>query len=157
MNKREEIFARHLENQGKCWAFEPIRFEVNQTTYTPDFYCPDEDTFYEVVGTRQAISQRAKKIADFIEIYPHIKFKLVHPNGEKYNYKSRKNGERMIVRGFSVDRKLSESLDEYAKGQDRSASWVIRKALKLFLPAYQTIKEPSKYYNDSKGILRGKK
>ena len=148
MNKREEIFARYLEKQNKCWVFEPIRFEVNQTTYMPDFYCPDEDTFYEVVGTRQAISQRAKKIAEFIQIYPHIKFKLVHPNGEKYYYKPRKERfeDKMISLGVSINPVLSERLDRYAKDNGYSVSFTIREALKAYLPM--------KYYNDSKGILR---
>ena len=62
--------------------------------------------------------------------------------------------ERMVIRGFSVDPKLSEALEAYAKSQDRSVSWVIREALKKFLPSYQVIKKSSTHYSDSKGILR---
>jgi len=155
MNKREEIFVCYLENQGKCWIFEPIRFQLKNTTYTPDFYCPDEDVFYEVVGTRQAISQRAKKIAEFIKTYPHIQFKLVHPNGKKYNYISRKMGKRkdpkdkMVFFGITINPKLLKQLNQYAKDNGYSVSFIIREALKSYLPL--------KYYNDSKGILRGRK
>ena len=70
---------------------------------------------------------------------------------------AKKKEERMIVRCFSMDRKLSEALDDYAKSKDRSVSWIVRQALKSYLPAYQTIEKPSKYYNDSKGILREEK
>ena len=62
--------------------------------------------------------------------------------------------ERMIIRGFSIDPKLSEALEVYAKSQDRPVSWIIREALKNFLPSYQVIKKPSTHYSDSKGILR---
>lgn len=65
--------------------------------------------------------------------------------------------ERMLIRGFSIDQKLSDAVDAYAKSHDRSVSWVIREALKSFLPAYQVIEKSSKHYNDSKGILREKK
>lgn len=65
--------------------------------------------------------------------------------------------ERMIIRGFSIDQKLSEALEAYAKSQDRPVSWIIREALKKFLPSYQVTEKSSKYYNDSKGILRERK
>jgi len=67
---------------------------------------------------------------------------------------AKKKEERMITRCFSMDQKLSKILDDYAKSKDRSVSWIVRYALKSYLPAYQTIEKPSKYYNDSKGILR---
>lgn len=70
---------------------------------------------------------------------------------------AKKKKERMIVRGFSIDQQLSELLDEYAKSCDRPISWVVRKALKSFLPAYQKIEKSSKYYNDPEGILRERK
>lgn len=69
----------------------------------------------------------------------------------------KKNEKKMIIRCFSTDRKLSKILDDYAESQDRSVSWIVRQALKSYLPAYQTIEKPSKYYNDEKGILRERK
>lgn len=65
--------------------------------------------------------------------------------------------KRKMVRGFSIDQKLSDALDEFAKSRDRSVSWVIRQALLSYLPAYRKTEKPSKYYNDKKGILREKK
>lgn len=65
--------------------------------------------------------------------------------------------KRMTIRGFSIDQKLSEALDEFAKTCDRPVSWIIREALKKILPSYQLKKKSSTHYNDPEGILRKKK
>ena len=48
MNFREIQFSEFLENKHMTWVFEPMRFVVGDSTYRPDFYCPDNDTFYVV-------------------------------------------------------------------------------------------------------------
>jgi len=62
---------------------------------------------------------------------------------------AKKKKERVIVRCFSMDRILSKALDDYAESRDQSVSWIVRQALKSYLPL--------KYYNDEKGILRERK
>ena len=94
MNIREEQFAEFLAGQGLAWAFEPIRFQVRESTYLPDFYCPDDDTFYEVVGTTSTYHQNKEKVKKFIKDYPHINFKYVNPDGSPFIYKPRKRKRR---------------------------------------------------------------
>ncbi len=77
-------FSEHLKSQNKSWIFQPKEFKLKNTTYRADFYCPENNTYYEVVGTRQAISAIKEKIKEFIKTYPEIKFKIVKPNGENY-------------------------------------------------------------------------
>ena len=84
MFPNESKFAKFLKNQNKSWIFQPKRFKLKNTTYRADFYCPEDDTYYEVVGTRQAISAIKWKIQELIKTYPDIKFKIVRPNGENY-------------------------------------------------------------------------
>lgn len=84
MHKSEQAFADFLTFQGKTYEFQPKRFELEDTTYRADFYCPEDDTYYEVVGTRQAISAIKWKILEFIRTYPDIKFRIVKPNGIDY-------------------------------------------------------------------------
>lgn len=85
----ESKFANYLESQNKSWIFQPERFKLKDTTYRADFYCPEDDTYYEVVGTRQAISSLKSKIQEFIKTYPNIKFKIVRPDGKNY-YRDKK-------------------------------------------------------------------
>ena len=84
MHECEKIFVQFLDRQNKTWLYEPKRFILKTSTYKPDFYCPEDDTYYEVVGTRQAISAIFHKIIEFKNTYPNIKFKIVNPNGEPY-------------------------------------------------------------------------
>lgn len=86
INDHEGQFAEHLESQGKSWAYQPIKFELKNTTYKPDFYCPDNNTFYEIAGTRQAIHQRKRKVKELMEMFPNINIKIVKPNGNKYKF-----------------------------------------------------------------------
>lgn len=82
MWESEEIFAEYLENQGKSWAYEPIRFELSIKTYVPDFYCPEDDIFYEVDSGTGALNAKKDKINLFKKEYPNIKFKVVTPGGQ---------------------------------------------------------------------------
>ena len=90
MYPSEIRFAKYLENQGKSWVFQPPRFELKNTTYRTDFYCPEDNTYYEVVGTRQALSGNKEKLKEFINTYPNVKFKIVRPSGEDYYRKKQK-------------------------------------------------------------------
>ena len=85
----ESKFADFLKSQNKSWIFQPGRFKLKDATYRADFYCPEDDTYYEVVGTRQAISSLKSKIQEFIKTYPDVKFKIVKPDGENY-YRDKK-------------------------------------------------------------------
>lgn len=86
MNDNERVFARHLDDSGKTWFFEPKRFSLPAPFrhYTPDFYVVEENTYYEVAGTRQAFSLNRNKYEIFQRYYPNIKFKIVRPDATIY-------------------------------------------------------------------------
>lgn len=46
----EVVFAMHLDKCGIEWSYEPTAFETPFGFYTPDFYVPVENKYYEVKG-----------------------------------------------------------------------------------------------------------
>lgn len=64
----EVKFAQYLDGRGIRWEYEPARFDLGDCTYTPDFYLPDDDTYWEVKGWLDAVSQ--KKVRRFRELHP---------------------------------------------------------------------------------------
>lgn len=65
------------------WKYEPKTFDVNldgkTVTYTPDFHLVDKDHWIEVKGFwRDEESKR--KVQNFMEQYPELKFSVVHGN-----------------------------------------------------------------------------
>lgn len=69
----EADLARVFKYLGLSYQYEPHTFELtapdgHTLTYTPDFYVPSEDKYYEVKGWMDAVS--ARKIQLFNEQYP---------------------------------------------------------------------------------------
>jgi len=124
MNDREEMFALYLESQGKAFAYEPICFKLKKSRYTPDFYCPDDNTFYEVIGTRQALHMSRAKIIRFLNEYPEIKFKLVRPDGKNYIMND-KNINLIKVMKAKNPRARIQSTRE-ASGEEKTKALVMR-------------------------------
>jgi hypothetical protein len=77
MFPREKQFADLLDKQGRKWEYPCQRFDLGSTTYRPDFYLPKERLYIEIVGSRQAYSSNRRKIAQFIKLYPKIKFQVI--------------------------------------------------------------------------------
>jgi hypothetical protein len=46
----EVAYAKYLDKQGIKWEYEPKAFDLGETTYTPDFYLPESDTYVEIKG-----------------------------------------------------------------------------------------------------------
>lgn len=57
--------------------YQPCAFRFNGTSYNPDFYDPQENVFFEIVGSRQAFHQNKKKIELFHIKYPYIKLEII--------------------------------------------------------------------------------
>lgn len=91
MNRRESEFLAVKEAEGKTLIAQPATFILPHPylTYRPDFYCVEENCFYEVAGTRQAYSQGKDKYAAFKAQYPRVKFKIVKPDASIYQTKPR--------------------------------------------------------------------
>jgi len=99
MVKSEEEFVNCPESQGKTLIPQPRTFRYNGTSYRPDFYCMQDDTYYEV-KTYLSIGG-AIRLLEFKKFYPYIKFKVVSPNG--YPYYSRLSGKCLAV----IEKKLN--------------------------------------------------
>jgi hypothetical protein len=82
MHASERQFADFLTAHGKTWKAQPCRFKLGDTTYTPDFYCPEDDLYYEV--KRACSSREIEKVIRFKSTYPKIKLKVVSPDGNPY-------------------------------------------------------------------------
>jgi len=65
MFPREKEFIELLDKNKRPWIYQARRFKLSKTTYTPDFYLPEEDLYIEVVGTSQAYRANKEKIAEF--------------------------------------------------------------------------------------------
>jgi hypothetical protein len=46
----EVKYAKWLDKQGTKWQYESKTFDLGNTTYTPDFYLPETDTYVEIKG-----------------------------------------------------------------------------------------------------------
>lgn len=62
-SKSEVLFAQYLDSIKMAWWYEPERFDLGWSTYTPDFYLPELDHWIEVKGQWTEVSLR--KFADF--------------------------------------------------------------------------------------------
>ncbi len=114
MHKSEREFANFLESQGKTYVYHPKRFFFNEGSYQTDFYCPEDDTYYEVKTFLSSVE--TFKLLKFKKYYPHLKFKVVSPNG--YSYYSQMSGEylSMLEKKLNILKTkdiLEISLEEY--------------------------------------------
>jgi len=83
--KDEQRFYDSMIKKGKRLIIQPY---LKQFKIRPDFYCIDEDTFYEVISTRQAYHSRKDRINAAIK--KGLKIKIVNPDGTEYHSKKPK-------------------------------------------------------------------
>lgn len=67
--------------------YQPVIFHLIGENYSPDFYDPIKNIFYEIIGTRQRFSQLFPKLEKFKEIFPNISLIVCDGNGISYNSK----------------------------------------------------------------------
>ncbi|MFH1759116.1 MAG: DNA polymerase III subunit alpha [Patescibacteria group bacterium] len=77
----EADFARILNLQKIKYEYEPKTFKLTTSdgrvvSYTPDFYTPSTNTFYEIKGWMRDIDQ--EKIDLFVQQYPYYNFALIN-------------------------------------------------------------------------------
>jgi predicted nuclease of restriction endonuclease-like RecB superfamily len=46
----EEAFAKWCDRNKTKWLYESKTFNLGETTYTPDFYLSESDTYIEIKG-----------------------------------------------------------------------------------------------------------
>ncbi len=74
----ELFYAKYLDKQGIKWFYEPKTFDLGNTTYTPDFYLPESDTYVEIKGWFR--NDAKKKFKLFKKLYSKIKILIVDKN-----------------------------------------------------------------------------
>lgn len=89
MNPREwQFFNCFKRKTGFDLVPQPCRFMLNDglplAPYIPDFFCYENFTFYEVVGSKQAYSAGRRKYGALKAKYPELKLELVNPDGSRY-------------------------------------------------------------------------
>ena len=92
MKNKEREFADYLDSQGKKWIYKPKALDtgkprkkrIGNITYTPNFFCIDDNCYYEVVFSRQSHEVNIRKIKGILFINKNITIKSVWPNGEEY-------------------------------------------------------------------------
>ena len=92
MDKKEKQFYEIMQAKKLTLHFEPMSFEIKNykkrranskkaSHYIPDFYCEENKTYYEVIGTRQRYSQNKDKLKQFLK---HYTLKIVNPDSSDY-------------------------------------------------------------------------
>ena len=71
----------------------PCLFRFDGTSYQPDFYDRERNTFYEIIGSRQRWHQIQSKLNLFKQAYPEINLKIIfyktedqHKRSVKYSW-----------------------------------------------------------------------
>lgn len=71
----EVKFAFFLDCSGIEWEYEPIVFDLGNSTYTPDFYIPQWDLYVEIKGWWR--DRARKKFELFRQVYPNRTIKVL--------------------------------------------------------------------------------
>ena len=71
----EVEYAKYLDKSSIKWLYESKTFDLGNTTYTPDFYLPESDTYVEIKGYESDVF--IKKFKYFKNIFTNIKIKLL--------------------------------------------------------------------------------
>lgn len=67
--------AKWLDKQNWKWLYESRRFELKDRTYSPDFYLPEQNVWWEIKGWFNKETQ--EKISQFRELYPYEKIVII--------------------------------------------------------------------------------
>jgi hypothetical protein len=87
----EVAYAKYLDKQNIKWLYESKTFDLGNTTYTPDFYLPESNTYVEIKGWMRKKSQ--EKIEKFLLLFSKVKLILLDKKElTKFNIILTKNG-----------------------------------------------------------------
>lgn len=70
----EKIFAEYLNKIDVKWERRSLKYK-NTHKYTPDFYCPNQDIYFEVKGFRR--DRDIYKMYLVLSEHPYIKIKMI--------------------------------------------------------------------------------
>lgn len=75
--KWEKRFAEFLNSKNITWKRVKIKYAQTHT-YTPDFYCPDYDVYFEIKGFRK--ERDLYKMYLVLREHPELKIKMIEQN-----------------------------------------------------------------------------
>jgi hypothetical protein len=90
-NLAEKKYACYLQDKKIDYIYQPKLEHNGIYFYRPDFLRLDNNTYIEVVGTRQAFSINRKRYVRFPKYFPNYKLRIVRPDDSDYimNIKNR--------------------------------------------------------------------
>lgn len=68
-------YAKYLDSKNIVWKYEFKRFDLGNTTYTPDFYLPETNEYIEIKGWWRGNSKL--KFDIFLKLYKDVKITLL--------------------------------------------------------------------------------
>ena len=72
----ERLYALYLDTHNIRWQYENKTFDLDSTTYTPDFYLPHTDEFIEIKGFDTTLFLH--KLQLFKMKYPKIRLRILY-------------------------------------------------------------------------------
>lgn len=89
-NKAERAYAERLDRMSIAWERPQFKtFPLDGTSYTPDFFLPESDTFVEIIGTAARWPQIRPKVAAIYRAYPNTRLVVTNKDGEAWPGASR--------------------------------------------------------------------
>jgi hypothetical protein len=85
-HESEEEFARILDFYHIAWQYEPRTFAIEwddsgniTSSFTPDFYLPDQDLYIELTTLKQPlVTRKNRKVRKLRELYPEVNLKVLY-------------------------------------------------------------------------------
>lgn len=116
------------------WEYEPRKFQLTRTTYTPDFYDMRRDVYIEVSGCRGSYYKNRHKYKEFRELYPNLKLEVRLRDGSLFDERGWKsvNSERVVFT-VKISAVLHECLRKAAYEQRRSMADIMRELIEAYL------------------------
>jgi hypoxanthine phosphoribosyltransferase len=86
VNPVELECAKILDYYGVPWDYEPRSFVLERdeegrvtSAFTPDFYLPEQDLYFEVTVMKQSlVTRKNRKLRELRRLYPDVKVKLFY-------------------------------------------------------------------------------
>jgi hypoxanthine phosphoribosyltransferase len=86
MNEAELEYAKILDYYGVPWMYEPRTFVLEADedgrvveAFTPDFYLPEQDMYFEVTVMKQSlVTRKNRKLRKLRRLHPEIRIKLFY-------------------------------------------------------------------------------
>ncbi len=113
VNNGEKIFKDLMNDKGFTLVPHPY---IRELKMTPDFYCVEDKTYYEIITTRQAYHSRKQKMWQAQRF--NLNLKIVNPDGSPYIPRRRgprddtKRGEKNLIRKKMIQEYLNKGLSQ---------------------------------------------